>query len=134
MQMILVRGLPGSGKSTIAKALKNAGFAWYEADMYFMDVQGEYLFNPAKVKDAHLWCQHSARLALKCGENVVVSNTFAQMWEIIPYFKIAREFGIEPNVIEAKGSWNSIHSVPPDVINRMIARWEPFSVNETWSE
>lgn len=36
--LILLRGLPGSGKSTVADLIgaKGAGYAHFEADMYFM--------------------------------------------------------------------------------------------------
>ena len=41
----LLRGLPGAGKSTVAKRL---GGEHYEADMYFMQ-DGEYKFDGAKL-------------------------------------------------------------------------------------
>jgi Tfp pilus assembly pilus retraction ATPase PilT len=43
--LYLVRGIPGSGKSTFAKTLSGE---YYEADMFFM-VDGEYKFDVAKI-------------------------------------------------------------------------------------
>ena len=48
--MVLIRGLPGSGKSTCARE----DYAHIEADMYFMDAEGNYKYNPSK---AHAWCR-----------------------------------------------------------------------------
>lgn len=127
MQLVLIRGLPGSGKSTIAKALCRAGFSWFEADTYHLNDEGDYCFDPANAKAAHEWCQQETRKALENGDRVVVSNTFTMLWEMEPYFEMARKFGIEPNVLEAKGSWQNVHSVPAEVMDKMRERWEPIS-------
>lgn len=127
MELVLIRGLPGSGKSTIAKALTMAGFLWYEADTYHLNDEGAYCFDPANVKAAHAWCQSETRKALESGERVVVSNTFTRIWEMAPYFEMAAALGIEPNVLEAKGNWQNVHSVPAEVVEKMRQRWEPLS-------
>jgi uridine kinase len=54
--LILVRGAPGSGKSTFVKNYMKdltRRFAHYEADMYFIDKDGEYRFDGSKIKRAH---------------------------------------------------------------------------------
>ena len=40
--LILIRGLPGSGKSTVARMM-NSAFEHFEADMWFM-VGDQYVF------------------------------------------------------------------------------------------
>lgn len=60
MKLVLIRGLPGSGKSTIARAM--AAYEHYEADMYF-EKGGEYCYDASKIKDAHEWCQRETRSA-----------------------------------------------------------------------
>ena len=55
-KLILLRGLPGSGKSTFAKSISNESTGHIESDMFFVK-DGEYKFDGSKIKDAHNWCQ-----------------------------------------------------------------------------
>lgn len=127
MELILIRGLPGSGKSTMARALHKVGFGWFEADMFFVDVNGEYHYDREKVKDAHEWCQREAFKTLSDGKSVVVSNTFTRLFEMEPYFDMAKTFSIEPRIVEATGNWPNVHGVPAEVVEKMRQRWEQIS-------
>lgn len=101
-------------------------FTHIESDMYFIDHRGEYVFNPEKLKDAHRWCQETARTLLFRGENVIVSNTFASKWEAQPYIEMADACGAQLEIQVAQGNFENEHGVPPDVIEKMRARWETF--------
>lgn len=120
-QLVLIRGLPGSGKSTMAKVLAQIGYEHFEADMFFVDENGNYAFDPNKIKWAHRWCQESTQAALKEGKNVVVTNTFTTKWEIETYLKMPAR-GIR--ILTATGNFGSIHDVPAEAIARMKERWE----------
>ena len=48
--LILVRGLPGSGKSTEAKKIAKTGYYHFEADQYFITPSGEYKFDKNLLK------------------------------------------------------------------------------------
>jgi len=124
-KLVLIRGLPGSGKSTKAKVLADIGFAHFEADMYFVK-DGKYLFDHSLIKDAHSWCQMQADLWLRAGHDVVVSNTFVRVWEMSPYFEIARNAKADLLVLHATGNYQSEHDVPDDVIQRMRVNWESY--------
>ena len=124
-QMILIRGLPGSGKSTLASLLhKTELFYWCEADHFFLDEEGNYNFDIKQIKEAHDYCKSMIADALAHNLDVIISNTFTQKWEIQPYLIMAKAYGIEPLIIETKGTWPSVHNVPQEVLERMKARWE----------
>jgi len=123
--LVLLRGLPGSGKSTAAKLFNKAPH--FEADMYFMDADGNYQFDFAKIKDAHNWCRHSVMDAMKADYPiVVVSNTFTQEWEMEAYYLLAEELGymVVSMIVENRHGGKNIHGVPEDKLEIMKNRFE----------
>lgn len=130
--LLLIRGLPGSGKSTIAKNL--VGWYWHiETDQYWIDKEtGEYKFDFNRLAEAHDWCRNKTREMLNMGQSVVVSNTFTTAFELLPYFDIAKELGIKPQVILCQGQFGNIHNVPDEVLTKMAGRFE-YNVDHLWS-
>lgn len=66
--MFLMRGLPGSGKSTLVNLLERiyaGSVAVCSADHYFIDSHGVYNFNRDKIGDAHRVCQQHAEDACR---------------------------------------------------------------------
>lgn len=117
--IILIQGLPGSGKSTLAERLSGDLFLnYYEADMYFM-VNGDYMYNPKKLGDAHHWCQFAAKDSLENCEGCIVSNTFTSDKELNPYYELAENNGAKVVLIRMDNNFGSIHGVPPEAITRM---------------
>ena len=122
--LYIVRGIPGSGKSTFAKTL---GGQHYEADMYFIDEEGNYKFDGTKIKDAHKWCQSfvETNMVLEYPK-IVVLNTFTQEWEMKPYMDLAKEHGYKvfTIVVENRHDGKNVHNVPEDKIEQMANRFE----------
>lgn len=116
-EIVLIRGLPGSGKSTMARGME--GFLHFEADK-FLEIDGVYVYDASKVSGAHDLCVASAKDALEHGINVVVSNTFAKLWELQRYVALGFQF----RVIEMHGQWLNIHGVPADKIAFMETGWQ----------
>jgi predicted kinase len=112
-KLILIRGLPGSGKSTVAKKFTNTRHI--EADMYFGK---HYAFDPKKVVDAHNWCINETYDLLSDRVDVVVSNTFTTLEELRPYFEMAAIFGIVPTVILCQNSFQNVHGVPEEAVKK----------------
>jgi len=121
-ELILLRGLPGSGKSTFAKRICNQHV---EADEFFV-VNGVYQFDPTKLKQAHEWCRNKAQEWMKQGYNVVVSNTFTQEWEMDPYYWLAEQYGyrVHSLVVENRHMGVNQHGVPADKLEQMKNRFE----------
>ncbi len=121
--LVIIRGLPGSGKSTIAQEYQKKGFDWYEADMFFSR-DGSYRFDPKKLSDAHEWCRKQVDYSLYAGRDCVVSNTFTRHWEMEPYLAIAARYGAPVETVVATGNYRNVHGVPIDAIEKMRSRWE----------
>jgi predicted kinase len=122
--LYIVRGIPGSGKSTFAKQLTSNVF---EADHYFIDNEGNYNFDPSKIKDAHKDCQDNVRYAMESSiTKIAVSNTSTQEWELQPYFELAEKYGytVFSVVVENRHEGVNQHGVPEDKLELMRNRFE----------
>lgn len=123
MRLIIIRGIPGSGKTTLAKEYVAKGYLHYEADQYF-ERTGQYKFDSKELPNAHKWCMNQVLKAIESKRPVVVSNTFTRLWEMQPYIDMAKSAGIAVEVILATGKYKNVHGVPDDVVTKMADRFE----------
>lgn len=117
----LIRGISGSGKSTYAESLK---IKIVEADLFFINEQGQYCYDRKQIKLAHEWCQLEVRRLLRAGYNVAVANTFVKKWEMKFYFDLAKELNIYVKTKVCEGRYQNKHGVPAETIKRMIDQFE----------
>jgi predicted kinase len=122
MELILVRGLPGSGKSTFAKSL---GCPCFEADEYFVK-DNRYTFDGSKIKLAHQWCKDRTEQVMREGiKKIAVSNTFTQEWEMDDYYELAKQYGytVFSVIVENRHNGTNVHGVPDDKLEIMKERF-----------
>ncbi|XP_068281500.1 uncharacterized protein [Nyctibius grandis] len=93
--LLILRGLPGSGKSTLSCILlgqSHDGIV-FSTDDYFRQQDG-YTYNAAQLGDAHEWNQKRAKQAMEQGKSpIIIDNTNTQAWEMKPYVEVALEKG-----------------------------------------
>ena len=109
--LIIVRGIPGSGKSTFAKEIVKMfpdDSVHWESDMFFMH-NGVYCWKPNKVNLAHRWCQQKVEKSFDAVDIVVVSNTFTTESEMKSYLDFAKENGISVQIVRMENRFENEH-------------------------
>ena len=119
--LTIIRGVSGSGKTTLAYKI---GYPLCEADDFFYDETGKYVFDPTKLKDAHEWCRRGVESYMQDGVNVTVANTFTRRWEYAPYLTLADNYGYDVQIISVDGKFNNVHNVPEEVVKKQRDRFE----------
>jgi len=138
-KLIIMRGLPGSGKSYTAKRLAKDKGTVVSADDYFM-VNGKYVFNRDETYIAHAQCQaKTARLMAGGAPLIVIDNTNVKVMHYQVYLELAREFEYEEEIVFPEYklafkkpkvwdvdylAYNNKHDVPLEVIQQMADDFE----------
>ena len=138
---LLMRGLPGSGKSTRARAIaaeyleQGRGVAVCSSDHFFeCGSCGNYAFRLDRLDYAHHWCQKKAREAIGRGEAVLIDNTNVSARECRPYVEMALAASYEVVFVEPQTPWafdldelekRNTHGVPRHALEKMLGRWVP---------
>ena len=134
-KFIFVRGLPGSGKTRLARKLAEqvTGAVMVSADDFF-EVEGEYRFDPRKLGEAHASCMRRTLQAMRDKVPlIIVHNTGSQAWEVENYLEAALLAGYKVEIYEiAVGRAEDLlrffkrqsHGVPAETFGAMFLRWD----------
>jgi len=133
----VMRGIPGSGKSTVAKIIaetfKNSGLT---ATIHSTDdlcmVDGEYKWSADLAPQRHEQNLSNFKDSLFSGDDCVIcDNTNVKREHFDLYVKAAQRAGyvvafVElPHPAPIEAAWRNSHRVPSDVITKMVFDWEP---------
>lgn len=128
-ECIILRGIQGSGKSTFATLLHslNPNSVIHETDSYFVNENGDYVFDPTKLQE-----NHDKNFVAFCNsifngvEMVIVSNVNAKKEHFERYINYAKLKGYKVTVlvVENHNETKSVHDVQDYVIERTKAQFE----------
>lgn len=127
--LILLRGLPGAGKSQLANILSEHGkYKTYSVDDYFTDeITGEYLFEFSKNHVAYKKCEENTLQSMLLGEEkIIIHNTFTIAWELETYFKLAEkhQYTVFVVTVENYHQRNNIHGVTQEQLQKMAEKYK----------
>lgn len=129
--VILLRGHPGSGKSTFTENVIKKNFldvVVCSADHWFQEVNGggqEYKFDPTKLGVAHGWCLDKFNRAIQEGrECIVVDNTNILRRDYQSYIEAAQNGGYKVFQAIMTGNFQNVHGVPEQAVERMKAKFQ----------
>ncbi|VDK73855.1 unnamed protein product [Litomosoides sigmodontis] len=138
--MIIMRGIPGSGKSYLASDLvSGTNGAIFSTDKYFMQ-SGVYRFDSSKLDEYHRENWKEAKNALLHGiRPIIIDNTNIFVTHMKPYIDLALKNLYEIYFVEPETEWKknakecarrNAHSVPEDKIAYMVECFEEVSLTD----
>lgn len=119
--MVITSALPGSGKTTVAKAIQPAASKRFSSDDFFYrnGDGGSYNFDPSLIGEAHRSCAWGVMMAFGVNQRgpLVVHNTATSDWEISPYILMGQAMHWKPLVLTIHASIEDcmarqVHGVP----------------------
>jgi len=135
--LILIRGLPGCGKSTLAETLQPNAALRFAADDFFQ-TPGGWVFDYTRLAEAHEDCLSRVRQALSRAQPsdvLVVHNTFVKAEHLQPYVKLApmckgHKWWVvdlfDQGLLDEDLARQTVHQVPIHTIRKMRSMYEPW--------
>lgn len=134
MRLTIIRGLPGTGKSTYASDLAlETGALFVEADMFRVR-DGRYRFDMDELPLCISAANAVMRKAAKLGADVIVAGVFTKTSHIDDIIKQCRNVApggrVEVRVVRMCKVYGTIHPMPKHVIDRMALQFHPYEGEE----
>lgn len=125
-QLVIVRGIPGSGKSTFAAEIsRETGLFVFESDEYFIR-NGVYQFDAGKISAAHEWCRQRIYENVYTGDGAIVSNCETRWRDLKALLSLGWDTGSEVHVVDMLGRFESVHGVPEFRMVKKRQEWTDF--------
>lgn len=129
LSLFLLRGLPGSGKSSLANELSEDGkYPVFSVDDYFTDIiTKNYNFEFDKNYLAYQQCVENTKKSMQVNcTKIFIHNTFTLEWELEPYFKLATEFNYKVFVVtvENRHGNKNVHSIDDEQLQKMASKYK----------
>ena len=158
-KVIIMRGIQGSGKSTKARELISGVLdgpcvceylpqgSIVSADHYWINSEGEYVFIPEKIGDAHRDCFAKFHEACSNADaevhdsdhTIIVDNTNIELHEIAPYLSVAQYFNLDIEIVNVDADLDvclsrQIHNVPEGIVKNKYKRFQSVRLPFQWKE
>lgn len=149
--LYLMQGIPGSGKSTIARAIsENTGAVIFSTDDYwYLNDPTKYQFDPNLIGEAHRWNQQRTLIRMMDAKiyqdevegrnaDIIIDNTNIKNRDINPYLVLASLYNYTVQVVRVQvdpklaimrqHDRSADRRIPDDVIRRMNDKMEKLIV------
>lgn len=136
--LYLIRGIPGAGKTDLARTLYDFMYpdehyppqfmipVAVAADDFQVDADGNYEWIAERVGHCHMQCQLVVKNSMAVHtQTIIVHNTFTTEKELKPYLKYAEEYGykVVSLIVENRHGNKNIHNVPDGTLDAMKNRF-----------
>lgn len=137
MDFIIMRGLPGSGKSFLSEKLVKDGQIFSTDDYFYLNPEGTYQWDRKTLGKAHKWNQRRVIAAVEANLPVIIVDntniTLKELRDYAPMARAAKEKGYFVHLREPETHWRgdveecfnrNSHGLPLEAIERMKNRYQ----------
>jgi predicted kinase len=131
-KLIILRGLPGSGKSETAKRLVGNGIIHSTDDFFIID--GVYVFDESNVSKFHYFNFLNSIRSMQRGLSpIIIDNTNIVASDCVDYVELGSAYGYEIIIVEPSADWafdieelmkRNTHCVPRETMVDMLEKYE----------